>query len=145
MNETTFRKYLRDILVRHGAAVSQVESHETSAGIPDTSVCLSGIDSWIELKFATNKTRTRKKGVVVRKSQKVWFRDRLKAGAKNLFVGVRYETDGRTFNVIKHVSHKEELNNTNPVWWMENGDLMWENGDDPWYVEPLLQLLRGEK
>lgn len=140
MSEKTFRKYLRDILVAQGAAVSQVESHETSAGIPDTSVCFKGADSWAELKFATDK-----KQVVVRKSQKVWFRDRLKAGATNLFVGVRYETKDKVFNAVKHITDRADLEHRDPKWWVDNADLVWASGDDKWYVEPLMRMLGGKQ
>jgi len=35
----------------HRGHFSRVESHETSAGIPDVDYCLNGVESHIELKF----------------------------------------------------------------------------------------------
>lgn len=140
MSETTFRKYLGGLLKECRAHVSQVESHETSAGIPDTNYCIGGIDGWIECKFAA---AGRKNKVIVRKSQKVWFRDRLKVGAKRCFVAVRWETKGTVWNVIRKVASREELNNTDPMWWLENAHLLWESGNPPDSII-LTRLLIGD-
>ena len=95
-NETALRKYVA-ALIR--GDVSQIESHATSPGIPDTNYCISGAEGWIELKNSAGG-----KNFVVRDTQKVWFRKRIRAGASRLFIFWRHEIDGQREHGIIRVS-----------------------------------------
>lgn len=50
MGETSATKTLRAHLVAHGAHVQRIEDKLTP-GIPDTNVCLRGVEMWLEGKF----------------------------------------------------------------------------------------------
>ncbi len=73
MSEENLQRALIKAFKRRGH-FSEVESHETSAGIPDIDYCMNGIESHIELKFG-NAIAPR-----IRPSQVKWFRDRVRAG-----------------------------------------------------------------
>ena len=55
--------------------ISYIESHETSAGIPDLNVFIQGRDVWIELKVLSDH-----KAPKMRPTQKRWHVDRFNAG-----------------------------------------------------------------
>lgn len=81
-SEDDFRKALTKRLVSMGAHVSNIESHVSSAGIPDMNFFLSGRDVWLELKA------TGPKGLVkMRPTQRKWHSDRWAAGGES-FVSV---------------------------------------------------------
>lgn len=62
--------------------VSHVESHATSAGIPDINVCGDGIHEWIELKAIMAIADP----IKIRPTQYSWFRDRVAKGGHPLMV-----------------------------------------------------------
>lgn len=87
MSEKALRKMVARKLKGH---ISQIESHETAAGIPDTNIFhVSGQDHWIELKYGTPKKLWH-----VRPTQKTWMRRRVRSGAKNVWILWRYEETG---------------------------------------------------
>lgn len=122
-NETTVRKYLADKI--HGHVV-QIESHATSAGVPDTNYCLyNGVEGWIEIKFSTHKKKFK-----VRGTQKTWFRRRLRCGHKRLYFFLRHEFgDGGREQLLIHVNSKfllEELfKNQNHNFWRTRAFQIW--------------------
>jgi hypothetical protein len=97
ISESDMRREVVKLIESDGGHASSVESHATSAGIPDLDFCWDGLEGHIELKFWTVKNN---KGL--RPSQVRWFRDRIKAGGKpcllvktmaNIFIlvpGTRY-------------------------------------------------------
>ena len=94
MSEKTLRKYVSQGLKPFGH-LSQIESHATSVGFPDTNFCIGGVEGGIELKYWSAK-----KGYVLRKNQIAWMRDRLKAGGLVFLLFLR-EQDGKHYFLIK--------------------------------------------
>lgn len=56
------------------------------SGLPDVNLCYDGFESWIETKLETKPGE-----FSLRPAQKVWFINRLKAGAYNTYVLSRWE------------------------------------------------------
>ena len=63
--------------IGHLGHFSRVESHESSAGIPDVDFCIAGVEGHVELKFGTDT-----KAPKIRPTQAKWFRDRVKEEGK---------------------------------------------------------------
>lgn len=57
--------------------LSWVESHATSAGIPDLNYCINGIEGWVELKWGNFE---------VKSTQVRWMEDRVNSGGFPLFL-----------------------------------------------------------
>lgn len=136
-NETTVRKYLADKI--HGHVV-QIESHATSAGVPDTNFCVKGVDGWIEIKFVRGKNK-----IKVRNTQKTWFRRRLAAGATNLFLFLRHEISPteKTHMLIRVVDRSvvdKLFKYPYPEIWKNYATTTWSNEVDE---HELNQILRG--
>ena len=94
MSETRLRKYVLDN-IGHVGHWSKVESHDTSAGIPDLNYCMDGMEGWLELKFGN-----RVKAPKLRPTQCAWFRRRIKMGGTPQLL-VCIELDGhKTFGLI---------------------------------------------
>ncbi|MBL4588289.1 hypothetical protein JKY79_03010 [Candidatus Babeliales bacterium] len=94
MSEKTLRKYITKGLKPFGH-LSQIESHATSVGFPDTNFCFDGIEGNIELKYWSPK-----KGYVLRKNQIAWIRDRIKAKGRVFLLFLR-EQDGKHYFLIE--------------------------------------------
>lgn len=113
MSEKTLRKYVAGIIQ---GDVSQIESHATANGIPDTNYCVDGVEGWIELKFTKNNER-----IKVRPSQWVWFRRRIRAGAKRVFFMFKWEYKGLTNYYLIRVRDLAMLDvlhsDTTPAMW----------------------------
>ena len=75
-NEGDVSKLLRAEFENLGVHVEQIESHTSSAGIPDLDGCCDGQQFKVELKFISGK----KKKAEIRSTQKRWFRERIEAG-----------------------------------------------------------------
>lgn len=73
-SEDDFRRYVSECAGTN-AHVSHIESHLTSAGIPDLNICSCGNEMWIELKVMNSK-----KPPKMRPTQKKWHVDRREAG-----------------------------------------------------------------
>lgn len=73
-SEDDFRREVIDVATRLGGHVSHIESHQTSAGIPDLIIYLTDEDLWLELKVIKDKK------VHLRPTQKRWHADRAEAG-----------------------------------------------------------------
>jgi hypothetical protein len=69
-NETDFRRYITE-RIKPNAHVSYIESHMTSAGIPDLNIYLRRQDIWLELK-----TLSDTKDPKMRNTQKRWHVNR---------------------------------------------------------------------
>ena len=94
MSETTLRKYISKGLKPFGH-LSQIESHATSVGFPDTNFCINGVEGNAELKYWSAK-----KGYVLRRNQVAWMRDRLKQGGR-VFLLLMREQDGKHYFLIE--------------------------------------------
>ena len=94
MSEKTLRKYITQGLKQYGH-LSQIESHATSVGFPDTNFCINGVEGNIELKYWSAK-----KNYVLRKNQIAWMRDRLKAGGRIFLLFLR-EQGGKHYFLIE--------------------------------------------
>ena len=71
--EDDFRRYVGECA--GNAHVSHIESHLTSAGIPDLNICIGGYDLWIELKVMSNRKLPK-----MRPTQRKWHIDRAENG-----------------------------------------------------------------
>lgn len=76
----------------HKGHFSRVESHATSAGIPDIDFCMSDVESHIELKFGNEK-----KAPSIRPSQVKWFDRRVKAGGHPIILAKIELDDGTRY------------------------------------------------
>jgi hypothetical protein len=94
-NETAARKYVSGLILGH---VSQIESHATAVGIPDTNYCIKGVEGWIEMKYVFGD-----KKVKVRPMQWTWFRKRLKENHTRLFFMLRWEYGSLTNHYLIRV------------------------------------------
>lgn len=72
--ENTFRTVMTMEAMALGAHVSNIESHQTSAGIPDMNIYLQRQDLWLELKVI------RDEKVTMRATQRRWHLDRYEHG-----------------------------------------------------------------
>lgn len=87
-SEDEFRRHVIKVAEDMGGHVSHIESHQTSAGVPDLNMRLFGEDVWLELKVV------RKDGAVkLRPPQKRWHRDRAASGGKSWVAVLLAETD----------------------------------------------------
>lgn len=78
-NESEFRRYvIEQIKDNEIAHVTYIESHLTSAGVPDLNIYMLGRDIWLELKVMTSL-----KGPKMRSSQKRWHIHRWNQGGKS--------------------------------------------------------------
>lgn len=133
-NETALRKYLAPLINGH---VSQIESHATAVGIPDTNYCIKGVEGWIELKFTRDGNK-----VKVRPAQWTWFRRRLKAGHAWLFFMLRWEFGSVTNHYLIRVRDLAMLDRlrsdlTPQAWAIEaTGD--WAKSIDPVELNEIL-------
>lgn len=85
--ENDFRQKVIDVAEGMGAHVSHIESHQTSAGIPDLCIFLMEEDLWIELKVI------KKRAVKLRPTQKRWHADRAQCGGMSWVLVLDPETD----------------------------------------------------
>ena len=69
--EADFRRAVTDAVMFAGGHMSNIESHKTSAGIPDCNYFLRGVDVWLELKVVNAQGQ-----VKMRPPQKRWHVDR---------------------------------------------------------------------
>lgn len=75
-DEGDFRRFVIHRLEdKENPHTSYIESHQTSAGIPDLNVFMQGRDIWVELKVLSDLKRPK-----MRASQKRWHVDRHNAG-----------------------------------------------------------------
>lgn len=72
-NEDDFRRYVAECAA--DCHVSHIESHLTSAGIPDLNICMRGTELWLELKVMSSR-----KPPKMRATQKKWHVDRFEHG-----------------------------------------------------------------
>ena len=139
-SERTFRRYLAGLLRPHGH-VSQIESGETSAGIPDTLFfdAETQKDIFIELKY-----RQPKKPFELRKTQVAWIRSRIRSGGK-VFIFLKYGTKGcttTTYALLRLTSEQvldTLVRNQNVLTWSLHSAMEWTSTID---TEALLQELR---
>lgn len=132
-NEAKLWTYVEKRLKSISIHLTRVESHSTAVGVPDVNYCIEGIEGWIELKAETTK------GMVLRQSQKVWMRDRLRAGATKIYLlwaaDVEY-TDKRGLTRVYGLIHcnpsniRTLFNSTKPVVWFAESFMTWENSID---------------
>jgi tRNA A37 N6-isopentenylltransferase MiaA len=135
MAEKQLRKKVAELLKGH---TSQVESHETAAGIPDTNNHFNGQESWLELKFTTGS-----KAFKVRKTQMTWFRRRRAAGVRNTWILWRREDKGeRTHGIIHMVGPRVDavLRDRSPSFWAYSSAHVWHGELD---ADTLNTILRN--
>lgn len=132
--EAKLWSYIEKRLKGAGVHLTRVESHSTAVGVPDVNYCIDGTEGWLELKAENTK------GLVLRKSQYAWIRDRLKAGAPKIYImwvaDVEY-TDHRGLTRVYGLVEckdarkvKELLRCTKPVEWFAASFMTWENSVD---------------
>lgn len=78
MSETSFRQKLGVYLRASGWHVTQIESHATAAGVPDTNAHKEGVERWFELKEGAKPK--------LRRTQLVWARERARAGGTTFVI-----------------------------------------------------------
>ena len=110
--------------VNHLGHFSRVESHETSAGIPDVDYCINGTEGHVELKFG------RDRAPKIRATQVKWFRNRVRAGGKPwLFTEIR--TAKRSIYMLhegKHVGHLARMKDLGV--WRSTAKVIWDGSMD---------------
>lgn len=99
-DESALRKTVKKALAGTGH-LSWVESHATSAGIPDLNYCIEGCEGWVELKSGD---------FDVKATQVMWMEDRIVAGGHPIFL---VEIDDAFFFVCG--SQASELRKDNSV------------------------------
>ena len=120
MAEKELRKYLAKKLRGH---TSQLESHATAAGVPDTNTHWGGAEAWIECKFTTGGKKYK-----VRPAQIGWFRRRFAAGATRLWLAWRREANGETTQGIIRVDAstiETVFGDTSPSTWERLSVRVW--------------------
>ena len=95
--EDRFRQAVIRVAQSMGGHVTYIESHQTSAGVPDLHIFLNGTDVWLELKVVGLKK------VRVRPTQRKWHRERREAGG-NSWVWVLDPPTGNILQVPGHVA-----------------------------------------
>lgn len=86
-SESALRKALTKLIESKGGHVSNIESHVTSAGVPDMNFFLSGADVWVELKAVGSRGQ-----IKMRPTQRKWHRDRDSVGGISHVVVLEIET-----------------------------------------------------
>jgi len=76
VTEADFRKHMTGLAKILGGHVSNIESHLTSAGIPDMNVWIDGVELWLELKMYGPKCH-------LRPTQRKWHKERKAAGGRS--------------------------------------------------------------
>lgn len=108
--------------IGHKGHFSRVESHETSAGIPDVDYCIGSVESHIELKYG------RAHPPKIRPPQVKWFRDRVKAHGHPWMFTCMQENSGKYWmlhtgaNMVRYKLHKERQIEA----WQNCSIAMWE-------------------
>ena len=87
MNESTLRAKLISTITSAGGHACAIESHATSAGIPDLNYCINGNEGHIELKVGT-----KRKPPYLRPTQHRWFVLRNRAKGKAFFLFLDNDT-----------------------------------------------------
>lgn len=128
MKECNVRRKLGTELRRMGFHVSQIESHDTSAGIPDTHYFGHSTDGFIELKVAKING-----SVAIRNTQKAWFRDRIKAGGYHQYLLVGFDNG---YDRVQFAICRVNESNVNTLL---SSDCKWltvvNNATEVWYDE----------
>lgn len=108
-------------LIKNQCHISQVESHATSAGIPDLNFCIVGQEGNIELKVWMNSRSPH-----IRPSQKQWFRNRIKNGGYPLIL--TEFRDGNNYSYTLHGGDMlQELNNNRSIkFWKNTAHIKWD-------------------
>lgn len=103
--------------------VSNIESHNTSAGIPDMNVYLQGQDLWLELKVVKDEQ------VRMRPTQRKWHRERAEAG-------------GLSWVLVLDPKNQDVLCVPGDVAWrLEPRATAWRAAGAAWNIDALPKLL----
>jgi hypothetical protein len=141
MKESNVRRKLGVELRRLGFHVSQIESHATSAGIPDTHYFGHNTDGFIELKVAKVNG-----AIEIRNTQKAWFRERIKAGGHHQYVLVGiHVSDTPSYALIRVKESNMDSVLSEKLTWnvaLLNATTIWAGSID--YVE-LARIITEEK
>lgn len=126
---------VRRLVVKALRDYGHAEAIENSAGVgnPDINYCIEGVDGWIECKYRREfpaRDSTPALGKCFKPSQPIWFKKRLDAGAKHLFILPRIEDEfflipGEYYSTVEAMN-RSELNQT-AVWRGESGYLSWKS------------------
>jgi len=134
MSEQRFWRQIKNALKRYH--LTRVENHEAGTGIPDVDYCVEDFEGHLELKFCSSVS----KGIVLRKDQYVWFRDRVTAGGRPMVltkiqigpIPCYFLHYGST--IVKMKAHRH----TSIDYWDNHADNVWEGELD---YEELICLL----
>lgn len=96
-SEDEFRRHVIKVAEDMGGHVSHIESHQTSAGVPDLNIRLFGEDIWLELKVVKDGR------IKMRPPQKKWHRDRNEAGGRS-YVWALYPATGYVLELLGHMA-----------------------------------------
>lgn len=134
MSESDLWKDIKKNIGHHGH-FSRVESHSTSAGIPDVDFCIKGFEGHMELKFAREKLKKN----FVRSTQVKWFRDRVKAGGRPWLFALLIIGGEKYYVLFKGENVGSISRETNIKEWVVKADFRW-NGSMNW--QELLKILQ---
>ncbi len=135
MSEANFWKYIKDN-IGHRGHFSRVESHLTSAGIPDVDYCIRGVESHIELKFEWDC------GAEIRGTQCRWFRKRINAGGHPwVLTEIKTKAEGSYYmlhggNWLRYLADHRSF-----TYWFTTATKVWRNEID--WEELITYLTRG--
>lgn len=84
--------------------LSFIESHATSAGVPDVAYTVEGVTGWVELKFCSEA-----RSAHMRNSQIIWIKDNINAGGCPLVLSAFLARDRNEFGLIRGESAVTKL------------------------------------
>jgi hypothetical protein len=130
MKESNVRHHLITNIKEFG----HVEAIENGAGVgnPDVNYCIEGYEGWIEIKYREKwpiRSSTPGIGKCLKPSQPIWFKKRLDAGAKRIFLYLRIENEFMLLAGERYVDFetltRQELYDAS-LWFGETRDCDWQ-------------------
>lgn len=122
-SETKYWEHLRDHNFKRipNSHFSRIESHATALGIPDVNAVIQGRDVWIELKHCLSWTDE----LTLRGSQHRWMQERIKAGAKNVWILAHVADTGSNMLIRAEGGTKDLIDNPSVDHWWSRAEAKW--------------------
>lgn len=143
--EQLFRDYWREFLLQHITDLQWVES-PSSSGIPDCSISIDGVESWVELKV-TDMPKRHDTPLNLRHftvEQENWLVKRGKSGSPVfLALRVRCGETGGYYHLLVHGSKVGELRGKDLNKAIDLAALAWWAEDDYRVLYDILDALQG--
>ena len=114
---------------------SRVESHATSAGIPDVDYCIDRVEGHLELKYSSGKPYK------TRATQVAWFRNRTRKGGRPYILAQLDLSDVSIFSIYSGIKYESLHLTTQPEDWLHYAMTIWRDNID---FDELIGVLRHE-